>query len=124
MTLSDIALKRSVTHSERVFRFAALTCSMLLSGLVAAICCHDPDSSSILIKISTTQKLFCEYPLKRTVSCSERFFPFHMILAESDSGLLSGRFQKDQTTDRVIRTLQILKKEIPLAATEQPSVAS
>lgn len=47
--------------------------------------------------------MFCEYPLKRAVSRSERFFPFHMVFivvsneaAESDSGLFSERAKKDQ----------------------------
>nr|AKB09788.1 hypothetical protein [Escherichia coli] len=74
------------------------------------ICCHDPDRSSILIKISSRQRLFCKYPLKRAVSHSERFFRFHMVFLmvtsnkalESDSGLLSERSKKDQSTDRMI----------------------
>ena len=86
MALSDIALKRSVTRSERFFPF-----------------------SSILIKISSRQRLFCKYPLKRAVSHSERFFRFRMVstmvvsneAAESDSGLLSERSKKDQSTDRM-----------------------
>ncbi len=48
--------------------------------------------------------------LKRSVTRSERFFRFHMDFlmvvlneaAESDSGLLSGRSKKDQSTDRMI----------------------
>ncbi|EEM6103334.1 hypothetical protein QU080_004454 [Salmonella enterica] len=48
--------------------------------------------------------------LKRSVTRSERFFSFHMVFlmvvsneaAESDSGLLSERSKKDQSTDRMI----------------------
>lgn len=48
--------------------------------------------------------------LKRSVSHSERFFRFRMVFimvvsneaAESDSGLLSERSKKDQSTDRMI----------------------
>ena len=87
MALSDIALKRSVTRSERFFPFRCSRLrfngfsrrSTLFSGLVAVICCHDPDRSSILIKISSRQRLFCKYPLKRAVSHSERFFRFRMV---------------------------------------------
>ena len=83
MALSDIALKRSVTRSERFSRFVVVSYGLTVltplnafSGLVAVICCHDPDRSSILIKISSRQRLFCKYPLKRAVSHSERFFDF------------------------------------------------
>ncbi|EED1440338.1 hypothetical protein ACTJ43_004375 [Escherichia coli] len=49
-----------------------------------------------MIKISSRQRLFCKYHLKRAVSHSERFFSFRMVFlmvvsneaAESDSGLL------------------------------------
>ncbi|HGX9078962.1 TPA: hypothetical protein ACJIPT_004113 [Escherichia coli] len=48
--------------------------------------------------------------LKRSVTGSERFFRFRMVFimvvsneaAESDSGLLSERSKKDQSTDRMI----------------------
>lgn len=78
------------------------------------------------------QRLFCEYLLKRAVTHSKRFFSFHMVslmgalheALESDLGLLSEISKKDQRTDRVIWALQILRKEIPLAAVERPSVAS
>lgn len=106
--------KRSVTRSECFSRFVVVSGgygrSTLFSGLVAVICCHDPDRSSILIKISSRQRLFCKYPLKRDVSHSERFFRFRMVSTmvvsnealESDSGLLSERSKKDQSTDRMI----------------------
>ncbi|EFJ63874.1 hypothetical protein HMPREF9547_04956 [Escherichia coli MS 175-1] len=63
-----------------------------------------------MIKISSRQRLFCKYPLKRAVSHSERFFRFRMVFLmvtsnkalESDSWLLSERSKKDQITDRMI----------------------
>ncbi|WP_260764221.1 hypothetical protein, partial [Escherichia coli] len=54
-------------------------CSRQAAVVLAVICCHDPDRSSILIKISSRQRLFCKYPLKRAVSHSERFFRFRMF---------------------------------------------
>ncbi|EPE0769280.1 hypothetical protein ACSCDN_004854, partial [Escherichia coli] len=63
-----------------------------------------------MIKISSRQRLFCKYPLKRAVSHSDAIFSishrFTMVVsneaAESDSGLLSERSKKDQSTDRMI----------------------
>uniref|UniRef100_UPI001BC85066 hypothetical protein n=1 Tax=Escherichia coli TaxID=562 RepID=UPI001BC85066 len=67
-------------------------------------------STGFSISYTSRQRLFCKYPLKRAVSHSERFFRFHMVFLmvtsnkalESDSGLLSERSKKDQSTDRMI----------------------